>query len=137
MSLKLNSLRYCTLALAISWGVSLPVLAAERLTIRLGPFEQSVDINDLDSFAKTGKLSASLQPYAFWLTPQVQQLLNKRLQIDPKVADKFVNDMLHSADGEQLVKQIRVAVPNSSIQQVQGAIALAVRQGNGLSAIGF
>ena len=119
------------------WGATTPVLAAERLTLRLGPFEQSVDIEDLDLFARTGKVSASLRPYAALLTPQVQQLLTRRLQIDPKVADKFVDDLLRSPNGDQLIRQIRAAIPNSTVQQVRAGVTLALRQANGLSAISF
>lgn len=124
-------------AIALSWGATTPVLAAERLTLRFGPFEQSVDVADLDSFARTGKVSASMAPFAPLLTPQVQQLLNKHLQIDPKSADKFVNDLLRSADGNLLLKQVSLAIPNSTLDQVRSALGLAIRQGNGLSAISF
>ncbi|MBW4577345.1 MAG: alpha/beta hydrolase [Aphanothece sp. CMT-3BRIN-NPC111] len=140
---KASGVRYIAQSLlwsgviALSWGAATPVLAAERLTLRLGPFEQSVDIEDLEEFAKTGKLSTSLKPYAPLLTPQVQEMLSRRLQIDPNLADKFIDDLLRSPNGEQLIKQIRVAVPNSSVEQVRVGLALAMRQANGMSAISF
>ena len=126
-----------SVASIISSFVATPALAAEKLILRLGPFQQSVNVADLDRFAKTGQLSTSLRPYGALLTPQVQQLLTKRLQVDPNLANKFIDDLLRAPEGNQLIKQIRVAIPDSTVTQVRIALALALRQANGLSAISF
>ncbi|HAG80190.1 MAG TPA: dienelactone hydrolase [Cyanobacteria bacterium UBA12227] len=126
-----------TIIVLLSWGSAAPTSAAERLTLRIGPFEQSVEINDLETFAETGKLSPALKPYSSLLTPQVQQLLTKRLQIDPNLTEKFINDLLSSADGARLLDQIGLALPNSSLEQLQAALFLAARQANGLSVLSF
>ncbi len=118
-------------------AVAAPTRAAERLTLRLGPFEQSVTITDLEAFAKTGNLPPTLQPYSAVLTPQVQQMLNKHLQIDPNMTEKFLNDLLRSADGARLLENIGLALPNSRVDQLKAALFLAARQANGLSVIGF
>ena len=131
------ALSLLTLGTTLLPGAATKVSAAERLRVLLGPFEHSVDIAELESFAQTGKLPASLKPYAFLLTPQVQQLLNRRLQIDPKVVDKYLDDLMRSPTGKQLLGQIRAALPSSSPEQVRGAVALAARQANGLNAIGL
>ena len=135
--------RLCSFAIAslsfasvLSGGVT-PASAAERLTLRLGPFEQSVNIEDLEDFANTGKLSAALKPYAPLLTPQVQQLLTKRLQVDPGLADKFIDNLLRSPSGDQLIKKIGAAIPNSTVEELKATFALAVRQTQGLSAMSF
>lgn len=112
-------------------------LAAERVTIRLGPFEQAVAIADLEQFAKTGKLSPDLQLYAPVLTSQVREVLNRRLQLDPNLADKVIDDVLRSPTGKQLIESLGAAIPNSSVEQLQVAVALAARQVNGLSVVGF
>ncbi len=127
----------CTLFVALSWGIAAPASAAERLTLRLGPFEQSVAIADLENFAETGELSAALKPYGAVLTPQVRQLLTKHLQIDPNMTEKFINDLLRSADGARLLERIANALPNSTTEQLQAALFLAARQANGLSVLGF
>ena len=127
-----------SLTLALSWGVVIPsALAAKRVTIRLGPFEQAIAITDLERFAKTGKLSSGLQLYAPILTPQVREVLNRRLQLDPKLADKIIDDVLRSPTGKQLIDSLGVAIPNSTLPQLQAAASVAVRQANGLSVVGF
>ncbi|HBB31338.1 MAG TPA: dienelactone hydrolase [Cyanobacteria bacterium UBA8803] len=126
-----------TLFVAISWGIAEPAQSAERLTLRLGPLQQSVEIEDLEKFAETGELSPALRPYRSLLTPQVQQLLTRRLQIDPKLTEKFINNLIGSADGARLLDQIGLALPNSSIEQLQAALVLAARQANGFSVLSF
>jgi len=127
-----------SLALGLSWGASIPsALAAEQVTLRLGPLEQKIAIADLERFAKTGKLSPALQIYAPVLTPQVRELLNRRLQIDPKLADKLVDDWLRSPTGKQLINSLGVAIPDGTIPQIQAALALAAQQANGLNLVSF
>lgn len=137
---KINSLSSYALYTIISlicWGIALPTRAAERLTIRLGPLQQSVEIADLEKFAETGELSPALRLYSSLLTPEVQQLLRKRLQIDPNLTEKFIDDLLNSPDGARLLDQIGSALPNSSLEQLQAALFLAARQANGLSVLNF
>lgn len=124
-------------AVALGWGGTLPAVAAEQVTVRLGPFEQVIAISDLEQFAKTGELPSRLQPLAPVLTSQVREVLNRRLQIDPNVADQFIEDVLRSQAGKQLIRSLEVAIPNSSIEQVQAAVSLAARQANGLSLVSF
>lgn len=126
-----------SLTLALGWGAAIPAVAAERVTLRLGPFEQAIAISDLERFAKNGELSSQLQLYAPVLTPQVREVLNRRLQIDPNAADKLIEDVLRSPQGKQLIQSLGVAIPNSSVEQIQAAVSLAARQANGLSLVGF
>ncbi len=127
----------CTLFAAVSLGFAVRASAAERLTLRLGPFAQSVEIADLENFAETGEVSPALTPYSTVLTPQVRQLLARRLQIDPSMTEKFIDDLLRSSDGARLLEKIGVALPNSTVEQLQAALFLAARQANGLSVLSF
>jgi predicted dienelactone hydrolase len=126
-----------TLCLTLSCAIASPTRAAERLTLRLGPFEQSVTIADLEEFAKTGELSPALKPYGAVLTPQVRQILTKHMQIDPNMTEKFLNDLLRSSDGARLLEKIGLALPESRVDQLKAALFLAARQANGLSVLGF
>ena len=126
-----------SLSIALSCALAAPASSAERLTLRLGPFEQSVALADLETFAKTGNLPPKLKPYGAVLTPQVQQLLNKHLQIDPNMTEKFIDDLLRSSDGARLLEKIGLALPESRVDQLKAALFLAARQANGLSVLGF
>lgn len=126
-----------SLCLALSCAITAPAKAAERLTLRLGPFEQSVAVSDLEDFAETGELPSALKPYGAVLTPQVRQWLTKHLQIDPNMTEKFLNDLLRSSDGAKLLEQIGLALPDSRVDQLKAALFLAAREVDGLSVIGF
>jgi predicted dienelactone hydrolase len=133
-----RQLSLCGLTLAMGWSVEMPsTFAAEQVTIRLGPFQQSIAIADLEKFAKTGKLPANLQAYESYLTPQIQEVLSKRLQIDPAFADKFTSQMMATPLGRQLFSSLEMAIPGSTTESLQGALSLALRQANGMTALSF
>jgi predicted dienelactone hydrolase len=121
-------------AIAILGGAS-PSLAAERLTLRFGPFEQTIEVAELEKFAKTGEMSSTLQPYAMVLTPDVRKALNSRLDIDPKVSSQVVGDILKSPSGKQLLASLQKVAPGLSGEMLQAGIGLAAQQTKGLDAI--
>lgn len=128
----------CSLTLALGWGVGIPsTLAAETVTIRLGPFQQSVAVADLEKFAKTGKLPEGLDVLSTILTSEVRELLTKRLVVNPAVADKFIEELRQTPQGRQLMSYLGNVIPGSSVETLQAALTLALRQFNGLSPIGF
>jgi predicted dienelactone hydrolase len=128
----------CSVTIALGWGALIPSSwAAERVTLRLGPFQQSIEVTDLERFAKTGKLPDNLQIYGAILTPQIREILNSRLDIDPAIGDKLIAEVMRSPTGKRIVDSISAAIPGSSIDTIQAAIALAARQANGLNAISF
>ncbi len=124
------------LSIALAIGAALPSSAAERLNLRLGPFEQSVAVGDLEQFAKTGNIPPTLQLYAPVLTPQVRKSLTSRLQLDPNFGGQIVDELLKSPSGRQLLTSLQQAVPGLTIEQLQASFWLAARQANGLDAIG-
>jgi predicted dienelactone hydrolase len=128
----------CSLTLAVSCSLGISTAqAAETVTIRFGPFQQSLNISDIEQFAKTGKLPEHLQIFSVVLTPEIGQLLNNRLQVEPEFADKFVDELRRSPQGKQLIGSLESAIPGSTVETLQAALSLSLRQVNGLSAIGF
>ncbi len=113
------------------------VSAAQTITIRLGPLEQSIKIADLEEFANTGKLPNSLQGLSPILPNEMRELLQRRLEVDPQTANKFADELEKTSLGRQLITSLKAALPGSSIESVQGAISLALRQVNGLSIVDF
>lgn len=117
-------------------GIGLPGFAAERLNLKLGPFEQSIDVSDLETFARTGKAPSSLSLYSAFLTPELRKALTNRLELDPKLGTQVVEQLLKSPSGKQVLDTIRQATPGLSLEQLQAGFWLAARQVNGLDAIG-
>lgn len=127
-----------SLFLILGWSVAIPAAtAAETVTFRLGSFEQKIEMDDLERFAKKGKLSGSLQLYAPWLTDEVRDTLNRRLDLDPKKFDRSMRRWQRSTSGKQLLGALGLAFPEMTVEQLQTAIAIASREYDGMNVIGL
>ena len=112
-------------------------IAAERLSVRLGFIEQSIQVSDLETFAKTGVVSGSLQRYRPLLTPDVQASLNAYLPFDPAVSDDLVADLLQSSTGDQIFDALALVIPDSNPAKIETALTKASQNPQGLSLLEF
>ncbi|MBD1940614.1 alpha/beta hydrolase [Microcoleus sp. FACHB-68] len=122
-----------SIALAVICTAAMPASAAERVMLRLGPFQQSIEIADLERFAETGEISTNLQPIAYLLTPDVRRVLSDRLELTADQANNLVDELLKSPGGDRIVQAVRLILPGISIEQVEAALMLAARQANNVS----
>ncbi|MGJ3249728.1 MAG: alpha/beta hydrolase [Elainellaceae cyanobacterium] len=125
------------LSIASVWSVALPTPAAERITLRLGPIEQPITLEDVENFAETGEVPSGLRLFAPVLTDEVRQALRSHIQLNPDVSDRLVDDLLRSTEGGRLLETLELAMPESSPEDIQQALKLAVHDTNGLSLLGF
>ncbi len=121
--------------LALSMGCA-PALAAEQLLVQFGPIQQTVAIADLERFAKTGEVPSSLSLYAPLLTSEVRQALSSRLQLEPNVGDKLVEDLLHSSAGERFLNTLQAAIPHTATPEIKAALSQAALRPEGMSLLG-
>jgi len=112
-------------------------MAAERVVIKAGPLRQSIELNDLETFANTGEVPSDLRLYSRFLSPSIQQTLQQQLALDPQMSDRIIEDVMRSANGELLLDTLSQVAPNLSMSQLQGAIRLAASQASGLSILGI
>lgn len=134
--MKFKRSRIGLLSLFLCWGGIVPAAtAAETVTFRLGSFEQKIEMKDLERFAKKGKLSSSLQLYAPWLTDDVRDTLNRRLDLDPKKFDRSMKRWQRSASGKQLLAALGLAFPDMTVEQLHAAVSLASREYDGMNII--
>ena len=124
------------IALALSLLGATPSQAAEQVTLRFGPFEQTVKISEIETYAKTGELSPNLQLFGVFLTPEVRKGLNAKLAIDPKTSGAVVGKLLRSPAGQQLMTNVQSAAPGLTPELLQAGVSLAAQQIGGLDAIG-
>jgi predicted dienelactone hydrolase len=125
------------LTLTLGMGVATPGLAAERLTVQLGPLQETVAIADLEQFANTGQVPSTLRLLTPLLTVDVKQALDSRLQLDPAVGEKLANDLLQTSAGARLLSALQLALPNSSPAQIQATLTQTTQQSGGISLLGF
>ena len=126
-------LRAAGLSIGLAALVASPGWAAERLVIKVGPLRQAIALRDLETFAQTGEVSPSLRLYQRFLSPQVQVALQQRLELDPQMSDRMIEDVLASANGELFTSALARIAPNLTVPQLQAAIRLAASQADGLS----
>ena len=126
-------LRAICLGLGLLALSALPGVAAERVIVRLGPLSQSIELSDLETFAETGEIPEQLKLYQRFLSPSLQQSLRQELDLDPRMSDRIIEDVLASANGELLLDTLGQVAPNVTIPQIQAAIRLAASQADGLS----
>lgn len=119
------------MALGIMFGM--PVEAAERINIQVGPIKQTLYVSDLEEFAKTGQVPSRLRLYEAFLTPDIRAMLNNRLSLDPAMADRMVADVLASPNGELLLDSLARVAPELTVEQIRSAIRLAAQQTNGFN----
>ncbi len=110
-----------------------PAWGADRILIKLGFLEKTVAIEELNRFAATGELSPSLGPYSPLLNSQVRDLLQKHLHIEPLIAQQFLDDLLYSADGEELIQNLNEAFPDSTPEQLKLTIKKSLERSHNLN----
>ncbi len=123
--------------LAVASGANVATLAAESLTFRLGPWQGSIAISDLEEYARTGELPGNLAPLGPFLPAGLQEVLAQRVEIDPDIGDRALDRLIKSPQGNRFVRAIFLLVPDSTIEQIKDAIKLVATQGNGLSLLGI
>jgi predicted dienelactone hydrolase len=132
--LWLNTILGTTSAIAFM-GVSKPAFAVDKITVQVGPIEQSISILDLESFAKTGKLPSALEPYEAFIDADLRQLLNQTFSLDPKLADSFAKDFILTPAGQQLINKIKAVFPDAKIDDLLTAGYVSLRQNKGLNVL--
>ncbi|MEL7052423.1 MAG: alpha/beta fold hydrolase [Cyanobacteria bacterium J06588_5] len=123
------------LGLGMVVATAIPALTAERVVVKVGPLSQAIEISDLETFARTGEVPDRLRLYERFLSPSLQQTLSRELDLDPRMSDRIIEDVLRSANGELLIDTLSRVAPNLTVPQLQAAIRLASTQADGLSVL--
>lgn len=121
--------------IALCWGTGGQAIAAEVVRLRIGPLQQTLQVEDLETFAKTGELPRHLKPFRGLLNVRLQGFLKKSLRIDPAMAEQLLEQLWRSPTGEQLLTQIQTALPEVSVEGIQGALQLALSQNLEINAL--
>ncbi|MEC4865956.1 MAG: alpha/beta hydrolase [Jaaginema sp. PMC 1078.18] len=127
----------CLFTLGMLTGLTQSAIAAQNLTLKLGTFEQTLSLQDLEHFAATGELKPSLQIYQWVLTPQVRALLARQTKVDASVADTLLDELLAKSDGRQLLQQLQGILPESSDEQIKTALYRTLEQNQNVSILSF
>jgi predicted dienelactone hydrolase len=126
-----------TLGFTLCTLLTSPSAAAERINLKLGLLEHPVTLEELEQFARTGELSANLKPYRFFFNAELQKVLQKKLHVDPFLAQQFLNDLFKLPDGEKLLKEFQTVLPNSQLTEIKKSLALTIQKSDDLNLLSF
>ncbi|WP_107670811.1 alpha/beta hydrolase [Cyanothece sp. BG0011] len=114
-----------------------PTLAAENVILKAGLLHHKIAVEDLQKLTESEDIPHSLKPYSFLLNSEVKQILSQSFNIDPLIAEQFLDDLFKSDDGKKLLKQMSQALPDSDASELKQALQLFLKQTNHLSIINF
>lgn len=123
--------------MALLGNLGTAALAAERVTLKLGPLEKAVTVDDLYHYARTGEVPDSMKMYGWALNEQTQRALTNRVPLSPAVGRQLVNDLLISSAGDRFLDTLQELLPGSTKESLYEALTDAAAHSNGLTLLGF
>jgi len=137
----LNPFRKVSQAIAlglIATGlVALPVEGAERIQFFYGPFEPTIEIDDLQHFAETGEVVGSTEAIAARLNPEQLATLQSFSTLRFEMSLVMVSQFTYSDLGEHLLRRMGEIVQTESFlngdRALRAALIFAAEDNAGLS----
>lgn len=109
-------------------------IAAEQVALKYRIFRESISVNELSTFAETGKLSTSLRAnleLAKQDPKMVRWYLSQTVQANPAFLDRVLNSGIGDVMLDQLSQVIHTPSHRADLQALRSALILcASRDGN-------
>lgn len=105
-----------------------PALAAESVVLKYRIFRESVSVQELSTFAETGKLSTSLRVNLALArqNPQaIRQYLTEPVKINPVILDKVLNSRIGNVILDQLTQVIHTRSRKADKQALRAALVVS------------
>jgi hypothetical protein len=115
-----------------------PSFAAERVSLRYGPFQRSVSIADLREYAINQKASPELESLLSIVGEKQRQSLVDGLKFKAPLNVVAVDKLLNSPGGEKLLQQFSGLIlrrDNAGVQAMRGALVLSSASKEGLGTL--
>lgn len=109
---------------------SMPVLAAERVVLKYRVFRESIAVEDLTKFARTGEMSPDLRvnlALARQDPQNIRQSLTNTVTVDPILLDRVLNNTVGEFLLDEIGKTVRSPSRQANRQALRAAIALSAR----------
>ena len=117
-----------------------PSLAAEKIVVRYGIFEQSLPVVELRSYAETRKVSSALQDFLRYLDSKDKEKLQEALQVKMSLDIVALDKLLDTEIGQKFLSTISQAIArrdNAGITALRAAVILGTKSPEGLGIISF
>ncbi|MGV0108135.1 Alpha/beta hydrolase [Nostoc sp. DSM 114167] len=137
----LISLSGCLIFLLVHSGLGLlPSLAAEKVTVRYGLFEQSIPVADIRNYDKTQKVSSDLKSFLDYLSAEEKQKFQEALQVKMSLDIVALDKLVNTGMGKQILSFASQAIARrdqASIQALRSALIVGARSPEGLGITSF
>ncbi|MGM3307413.1 alpha/beta hydrolase [Anabaena sp. WFMT] len=114
-----------------------PVLGAERLTLSAGILEESIPIDSLEKYAKTGEIDDDLAVYAKYANQTQLTQLRKVLVTSIPLNIVNISQFLYTSIGERLLERLGEVIQTESrlsgFYAIRAALILAATEPNNLT----
>ncbi|MBE9002626.1 alpha/beta hydrolase [Nostoc sp. LEGE 12447] len=137
----LISLSGCLIFLLVHSGLGLlPSLAAEKVTVRYGLFEQSIPVADIRNYGEKQKASSDLQSFLDYLSAKEKEKFQEALQVKMSLDIVALDKLINSGMGKQILSFASGAIARrdqASTQALRSAIIIGAKSPEGLGLISF
>jgi lysophospholipase L1-like esterase len=137
----LISLSGCLIFLLVHSGLDLlPSLAAEKVTVRYGLFEQSIPVADIRNYGETQKASSDLQSFLDYLSAKEKEKFQDALQVKMSLDIVALDKLLNTGMGKQILSFASGAIvrrDQASIPALRSAIIIGAKSPEGLGLVTF
>lgn len=116
----------------------LEAIAAEQVILKYNVFERSIPVEDLTTFAETGKLSRDLKAYmrASKQDPEeVRKTLTDKVDVNVVTLDRVLNSVVGDVALDQLSQHIYTSSRRADKQAMRAALVLSASEDNNISII--
>ncbi|MBD2507691.1 alpha/beta hydrolase [Nostoc muscorum FACHB-395] len=137
----LISLSGCLIFLLVHSGLGLlPSLAAEKVTVRYGLFEQSIPVADIRNYGEKQKASSDLQSFLDYLSAKEKEKFQEALQVKMSLDIVALDKLINTGMGKQILSFASGAIARrdqASTQALRSALIIGAKSPEGLGLISF
>lgn len=128
----------CLAGIANLISAPVPSQAAETISVRYGPFEQSLPVADLRAYAEHQQVSPALRDFLRFMSREEQQALQQVLETPMEVNRVALDRVLNDSVGIRFLSQASQALEDdrAGVQAIRAAAILGIRP-QGLSPMSF
>ncbi len=112
-----------------------PGVSAEQVYVNYGPLERTIAVEDLRTYARTGKLTDNLNGYRRFLTPEQLEQFRNGLTVSADLDVVTVSQFLYTSQGETILQLLGQVIQTSGRQNgalaIRGALILAAADSGG------
>ena len=140
---KMSNKKFLKLGIwgALSTAIALCLLspaaiASEQVILKYNIFERSVSVEDLTTFAETGKLSRDLKAYvrASKEDPEkIRKTLTDKVEVNVTTLDRVLNSIVGNVALEQLSQYIHTSSRKADKEAMRAALVLSASEDNNIS----